>query len=218
MNEAIRLYNARRYEEALVEFLSLDLDSSQYPELSYYLGLCYSRLGKHDEALLYLEQVVTSNLDFPRVFQSRMVLAYTYAVTGRFKLAEFELVKILEEGFESAKVYAALGFVYYSEKQIAKSITMLERALKLESGNANALNSLGYVLAESGTDLDRALECCRKAVAAAPANPAYLDSLGWVYYRRGNKVEAKRYLRMAFQAAPGNEEIARHLKTVLGAS
>lgn len=217
MNEAIRLYNTRRYEDALVEFLSLDLDPSQYPELSYYLGLCYSRLGKHDEALLYLEQVVTSKLDFPRVFQSRMVLAYTYAVTGRFKLAEFELSKMLEDGFESAKVYAALGFVYFSEKQTAKCLTMLERALKLEPGNANALNSFGYVLAETGTDLDRALECCRKAVAAAPVNPAYLDSLGWVYYRRGNLVEAKRYLRKAYQAAPGSEEIARHLKAVLNA-
>ena len=47
------------------------------------------------------------------------------------------------------------------------------------------LNYLGYMLADRGTRLDEALDISA-AVALDPANGAYLDSLGWVYYKMGN--------------------------------
>ena len=58
MNEGIRLLKQGQYDRALQHLLSTYSDAPENPELSYYLGLCYTHLGKHDEALLYLEQVV----------------------------------------------------------------------------------------------------------------------------------------------------------------
>ena len=49
-----------------------------------------------------------------------------------------------------------------------------------------ALNYLGYMLADRDTRLDEALGYIRRAVALDPQNGAYLDSLGWVYYKMGN--------------------------------
>lgn len=217
MNEGIRLLKQGQYERALQNLLDVHVEAPEYPELSYYLGLCYTHLGKYDEALLYLEQVVTSELSFTHVYQSRMVLGYIYSVTGRYRLAEFEFQKILDDGFDSAKTHAALAYVLHAQNETGRALAELERAVELDSENSNALNSLGFVLADTDQDIRRAIECCRKAVRREPRNPAYLDSLGWAYFKLGNVEEARTTLRAALEAAPGNKDIASHLRDVVRA-
>ena len=51
--------------------------------------------------------------------------------------------------------------------------------------DANALNSLGYMLAERGERLDEAVALVQRALAIEPGNPSYLDSLGWAYFQQG---------------------------------
>lgn len=215
MNEGIRLLKRGQYDRALQHLLNAHVDSPDYPELSYYLGLCYTHLGKHDEALLYLEQVVASELSFSHVYQSRMILGYIYSVTGRYRLAEFEFRKLLDDGFDSARTHAALGFVLHAQDDLPGATKELQRALELDPDNGNALNSLGFILADTGRDARKAVEYCRRALRRQPDNPAYLDSLGWAYYRLGRTDEAREVLRSALEAAPGNREIAAHLREVM---
>ncbi len=215
MKEALRLYKERKYEQALKEFMNVQVESSDYPELSYYLGLCYTQLGRHDEAVLYLEQVVSSELGFAQLYQARMVLGYIYAVTKRHRLAEYEFNQLLEEGFESAKVYAALAYACYYQGNVEQAIAHLEHALIIDPENANALNSLGYVLADQGTRLGRAISYCKRAVSKSPRNPAYLDSLAWCLFKNGRREEARQLLERAAKLGPGIAEIQEHLK-VLG--
>ncbi|WP_455381099.1 tetratricopeptide repeat protein [Salinispira pacifica] len=214
MNEAIRLYKERRYEQALKEFLAVRVESSEYPELSYYLGLCYTQLSRYDEAVLYLEQVVASELGFAQLYQARMVLGYIYAVTKRYRLAEYEFNQLLEEGYESAKVYSALAYACFYQGNVDLAIAHLEHALLIDPENSNALNSLGYVLADQGNNLSRAISYCKRAVAKSPRNPAYLDSLGWCLYRNGRRKEAEEVLERAAQLGPRLPEIRQHLKEV----
>ena len=215
MNEGIRLLKRGQYERALEHLLNAHVERPDYPELSYYLGLCYTHLGRHDEALLYLEQVVSSELSFTHVYQSRMILGYIYSVTRRFRLAEFEFRKLLDDGFDSARTHAALAFVLHAQGNTDGAIAELERALELDPENSNALNSLGYILADTGRDPRRAVDCCRRALRRNPNNPAYLDSLGWAYHRLGRTDEARDVLRSALEASPRNKEIASHLRQVL---
>ena len=61
LSEGIALYSQKSYKDALAFFLSLPEDSrADNIELAYYIGLCYAKLEHYDDALLYLEQVVTS--------------------------------------------------------------------------------------------------------------------------------------------------------------
>jgi tetratricopeptide (TPR) repeat protein len=214
MKEAIRLYREQKYEQALKEFLDARVESSEYAELSYYLGLCYAQLERYDEAVLYLEQVVTSDLGFAQAYQARMLLGYIYAVTTRHRLAEFEFNQLLEEGFESAKVYAALAFVAYHQGNTSEAIAYLEKALELDPENANALNSLGFVLADQGIRLGRAINYCKRAVTKNPRNPAYLDSLAWCYFKGGRHNEARDLLERALKLGPKIPEIREHLRIV----
>ncbi|MDR2965492.1 MAG: tetratricopeptide repeat protein [Treponema sp.] len=221
IKEGVRLFRMRNWDNALIELLSIDSSSftnEEKIELAYYLGLCYAKLERFEDALSYLEQVVTSNSDFLRVFQCRMTLAYIYVLTNRLKMAEYELKRLQDVGMESPLLFNTLAYTAWVQKRYANAVEFYEKSLEIDSENATALNSMGYILADTGIDVMRALRLCRKAVDARPENPAYLDSLGWAYYKSGETLEARTWLRRAMEIAPNEPEIQKHFKIVTGES
>jgi tetratricopeptide (TPR) repeat protein len=218
LEEGIRLFRLTRWEPALTELLKVDTDgfsAEETVDLAYYLGLCYTKLKRYDDALLYLEQVVTSSPDPLRLYQCRMTLAYIYAITGRSKLAEFELGRLVGSGFESVQMYTTLAYAACSQRHYQKAIDYYEKALELDENNSTALNGLGYILADSDLDIAKGLRLCRKAVDKKPQSPAYLDSLGWAYFKSGDTAEARIWLRRALDMAPHQKVIREHMKIVV---
>ncbi len=213
--KGLKYLDLKNYRSAIEEFLLVNKDPSESLELSYYLGICYTNLEKYDKALLYLEQVVTSNPDIQMVYQCRLILSYIYSITGRFKLAEFELKELLDAGFESAQIYGTFSYIFYSQKMVDKSLDYLYKAAELEPDNPNILNSLGYILANEGIDSEQAIVSCKKAVRLKSEYPAYLDSLGWAYLKAGKSNEALLYLRKAFSLAGSNKLITAHLRSAV---
>ena len=211
----LRYLGLKNYQGALEEFLLVDEDPSDSPDLSYYFGICYTNLEKYDEALLYLEQVVTSHTDILLVYQCRLILSYIYSITGRFKLAEFELRELIDAGFESAQIYGTFSYITYSQNLVDKSLEYLRKAAVLEPDNPNVMNSLGYILANEGIDSEESIVSCKKAVKQKNDYPAYLDSLGWAYFKAGKNAEALIYLRKAFTLSGSNKIITAHLRTVI---
>ncbi len=89
------------------------------------------------------------------------------------------------------------------------------RGLLLETpGNPVALNNLGYFLLERNERLDEALTFIQQALKADPANPSYLDSLGWAYFKLGNLTDAEKNLKDAVRIDTGSSTINEHLGDV----
>ncbi len=215
LTDGIKLYKKKDYAKALAFFLSLPTDISvDKIEVAYYLGLCYAKLEKYEDALMFLEQVVTSGTQLERILQCRFLLAVIYAISGRKRLADFELNKLLETGYMTDSVYAAIAFVAWEQKDTAKCFEYYEKSLEKNPDNISSLNGLGYVLACEDKDLTRALSLCKQAVKVAPKSAACLDSLGWVYYKLGLYNDAMQYLERAEKIDPTNREIAKHVKAV----
>ena len=91
---------------------------------------------------------------------------------------------------------------------------LLRRVIELKPDNAHAHNALGYGLADRGERLPEARRLIQRALELAPGDPFITDSLGWVEFRLGNREEALRLLRTAYQARP-DAEIGAHLGEVL---
>jgi tetratricopeptide (TPR) repeat protein len=215
--KGLRLYHTRRWEKALDEFLELEaekLSHDEQSELAYYMGLCCTKLERFDQALQYFEQVIGIDSGPMRVYQCRMILAYIYIVTGRAKMAAAELNRLQGSGLESVMLYNTLAYAAYVQKDFLGAIENYEKALDLDQDNGTALNSLGYVLADTGMDKIRGLRLCRKAVEKNSQNAAYLDSVGWACYKCGKLTEARSWLRKAKDIAPQVKEIADHFKIV----
>ena len=81
--------------------------------------------------------------------------------------------------------------------------------------HAATLNYLGYMWAEGGVNLDRAAEMLNRAVKQEPRNGAYVDSLGWVYFRQGKLDLAEKYLTDAAHLLPRDATVQEHLGDVL---
>ena len=117
-----------------------------------------------------------------------------------------------EIAFQRAALLERVGRLRESE---AAFRALIER----HPGNAEALNYLGYMLADRGSKVEEALGFIQRAVALQPENAAFLDSLGWAYFRLGRTEEAERTLARAVQGSRDDPTILEHLgdaKTKLG--
>ena len=104
-----------------------------------------------------------------------------------------------------------LGASLEREKRSAESEAAFEQLLSERPDHAAGLNYLGYMWAERGENLSRALEMIQKAVDLDPGNGAYLDSLGWAYFQLGKFDLAEKNLRLASELNPDDPTIEEHL-------
>ena len=111
--------------------------------------------------------------------------------------------------YESAMTLERLG-------RVADSEVRLRKVIALQPERADALNALGYGLADRNINLDEARTLIEKAHKLAPEDAAILDSMGWIAFRQGRLKDAENYLRRAY-AKFEDGEIAAHLGEVLWA-
>src|SRR3569623_1039419 len=109
----------------------------------------------------------------------------------------------------------------YSRAMVAEKLDKLDlmesdlkRVLAREPDNVDALNALGYTLADRTRRYDEATDYIQRALQLRPDSHYVLDSMGWLQYRLGNYQDAAKYLRRALEANP-DSEIAAHLTEVL---
>jgi Flp pilus assembly protein TadD len=109
----------------------------------------------------------------------------------------------------------------YEQAMMAEKLNRLDQMEKLlrqviqaKPEHQNAYNALGYSLADRGVRLPEARQLVRKALDLAPGDPFITDSLGWIEFRLGNRSEAVRLLREAWNKRP-DTEIGAHLGEVL---
>jgi len=92
-----------------------------------------------------------------------------------------------------------------------KSVEKMRGVLEANPANAAAMNFIGYTLADHGGDLDEAEKLVKKALDTRPDSAAYLDSMGWVLYKRGEFDKAVDYLERAVTEAPDEATLLEHL-------
>lgn len=212
--DGLNLYNNGLYQDALDALLSEDIDPVEDPELAYLMGLCYTRLEEYNAAAFYLEKAAERDSSLIRIYQSRMVLSYVYNVTRNYSGAENQLLKVLDDGFESCQIFTSLGFSLWNQNKVSESIDYLSRSLEMDPENANTLNSMGYIMAEEGINPEKAVEYCRKALSLQPDNGNYMDSLAWSLFRCGRKEEAREYLEKALKAGADRKVCNEHLQLI----
>ncbi len=95
------------------------------------------------------------------------------------------------------RILFGLGAAYERQGKITESVATFEEVIARNPDFDQALNYLGYMLADQGERLDYARELIERAVELAPENAAYLDSYGWVLYRLGDYRKALFHLKKA---------------------
>jgi tetratricopeptide (TPR) repeat protein len=105
--------------------------------------------------------------------------------------------------------------VFDKQKKYADAEAAFRQLISKDPQNAQALNYLGYMLAERGERLDESVALLTRALKIEPDNGSYLDSLGWAYYKDGKIEEAAEQLKRASDQLTTNSVIQDHYGDVL---
>ena len=124
------------------------------------------------------------------------------------------LQKILEQRPDHVDANYSLGIAYQALGDFKKAESYLRKTIVLSPGREAAYNALGYLFAEHGVELEEAVELIQKALQKSPENGAYLDSLGWAYFKQGKLEAALAELEKAVRYMPDSAEIRDHLGEV----
>ncbi len=108
-----------------------------------------------------------------------------------------------------------LGAIYAREKKYDRAEEVFKNILERDPNNAPVLNYYGYILADRGMRLDEAVALVQRALGQDPTNAAYLDSIGWAYYKQNRLQEAEASLRKAVNRDSRDPNILAHLGDVL---
>lgn len=210
LQNGIKLFRNENYKEA-IDHLRKIFETKGDIESGYHLALCYAQTQNYDKTLEVFDKIIKRLKNPLRIMQAHIIIGYIYAIREMYDLAEFELIEALNTEVENAQVHSALGYVYYKKGHSKNAITHLKKAVAINPNNANARNSLGFIIADMGGDIEEAIKEIKYALDIDSQNPAYLDSIGWAYFKKRDYSNAKRYLTRAFELSPDNKDIKEHL-------
>lgn len=107
-----------------------------------------------------------------------------------------------------------LGSIYARQKKYDRAEAQYKKVLDVNPDNAEGLNDYGYMLADRGVRMAEATSLIQRALKQDPNNGAYLDSLGWAYFKQNRLAEAEQYLRKAIERQGNDPTILGHLGDV----
>jgi tetratricopeptide (TPR) repeat protein len=140
---------------------------------------------------------------------SELAVALDEVGDERRAVSVLEQARLRDTG--SVDLLFSLGAAYERAERFDQAERTFRQVIAREPGHANALNYLGYMLADRGTKLDEAVGLITRALAIEPGNPSFLDSLGWAYVKQEKLTEARDPLTRAAAALPDTSVIHDHL-------
>lgn len=167
--------------------------------------------GKPDAAMNQARSLLKGTPDDRDVY---MALGNMNMRLKHWKEAEENLNKALSLSTKQEdKDYAnfALASAYERQKKYDEAELIFKRLLGSDPNNAMVLNYLGYMLTDRGVRVEEALGYLKRAVKLDPQNGAYLDSIGWAYYKLGDYVLAEENLRRATERTGNDPTVQDHL-------
>lgn len=167
--------------------------------------------GDWEQAVERLRKAVTL---CPDSLAPRVLLARVYQDKKKYAEAEKVWVETAAQFPDHIGVALDLAFCREQLGDLAGAQNAARDALKVHPDDPTVLNFLGYLLADHNRDLDEAENLIGRALQKDPDNGAYIDSMGWVYYRLGRLADARRELERAVNLTRGDPVVHEHLGDV----
>jgi len=177
-------------------------------------ALLYGENAQTEQAASKLQQLLNgSEADF----EIQLDLAQVYQQGRRWSEAEQAVAAAQHLAQRPAQTQTVLflrGAVLERQKKFEDAEKQFREILQANPRHAGALNYLGYMLADLGIRLEEASQLIERALAEDPVNPAYQDSLGWVFYKQDKLPEAEAMLQKAVSRDKHDPTILSHLGDV----
>ncbi len=167
--------------------------------------------GKTDESIQLARSALKGGADDrdTYIMLSQIYMRLRHWKESEDAIAQAEKLAVRPE--EKEYVRFVQGSIYERQKKFEQAEQAFRLVLQQNPSNSMALNYLGYMLADRNTHLEEAITLIKKALDLDPQNGAYLDSLGWAYFKLGNYDQAEESLRRAAEKTPNDATVQDHL-------
>ena len=203
---------AKRYQKALELARKGRQESPDDVRFALLEAQALRRTGKFDEGVQVLQDARKAHADDVSVYVS---LAQLYTDGGQPDRGVTLLRSAGPKFPDDTRIPFELGTILDGQKKYKDAETALQQVLNRDPKNAQALNYLGYMLADRGERLDESLGYIKRALALDPNNGAYLDSLGWAYFKKNDLDQAEANLSRAAAQLTANSVVQDHYGQLL---
>ncbi len=210
LHRAACLSRLGRHKEALESLASVQRERPGHPGLEVTLAKAQERAGQPRAAEQTLVQALGRRPE-PETFDA---LAVLYARQHRHDDAVALLTGALEKAPDDEPLTFSLAAALERRGAWRASVEQVRRLLARDQTHAGALNFIGYTLASHGGDLEEAERLVRRALELKPDSAAFLDSLGWVLFKKGELEAARATLERAVDGGPDDVTLFEHLGDV----
>jgi tetratricopeptide (TPR) repeat protein len=204
----IAFYGKKDFPSALQHFKKVTPESRFYEDAVIHAAYILSESDQSKEAIKILGEAAKNE---PQNAEFKYYLGTFYEDSEQFDKAEEFIQAAIELDADNPRYYFRLGVVYDKWNRKEDSMATMRKVIKLDPKHANALNYLGYTYADLGTNLDEAEQLIKEALKYKPDDGYITDSLGWVYYKKGEFEKALQYLQKAVQLVPDDPIMLEHL-------
>jgi tetratricopeptide (TPR) repeat protein len=164
--------------------------------------------GRVDEGIRALQKLSKGNKDDLDVLSA---MTNIYQRAKKYGDAQNILNTAIQRFPDEEQVYFLQGALYEKQNKVSDAEKAFRKALELDKDDPAVLNYLGFMFADRGIKLNEALTMIQKAVKSDPTNGAYLDSLGWAYYKLNQLDLAEEYLKKAIIFYHSDASIHDHM-------
>jgi tetratricopeptide (TPR) repeat protein len=212
-----------RHQEALDWYRSVAAEDERWLDAQMREAVVLVELDRVDEAVRHLHRLAElATGDTEQLRNAYLLEADLLAGKQRSKDALAVYARALTSLPDDTRLLYARALFVVEQGDVLAGERDLRRVIELKPDDAEAMNALGYTLADnsrSGTDpkLKEALALIQRALVLKPEEPAIIDSMGWVRYRMGDFDGSLKELRRAHAKQP-DPDIAAHLGEVLWVS
>jgi len=204
----------RDLDRAIADTKKLLDASPNDPSLTVTLAMLYAEKSDTDTATKLLSGLLRGNDSDQEIYLNiaqAQERGKKYAEAEQ-SAAKAESLSVDDESKQSA--WFLQGAIYERQKKFDLAEQEFRKVLDVNPNSASVLNYYGYMLADRGVRLAEATAMIQKAVTQEPSNGAYLDSLGWAYYKQNKLTEAEEALRKAVDREGHDPTILGHLGDV----
>jgi tetratricopeptide (TPR) repeat protein len=201
-------------DRAITETSKALVAAPQDPELTETLAELYGEKGNPSQATKLLQTLLHGDATDGEIYVDISQVQQRGHAYGEAEQSAQKAEQLAKDPSDQQTAWFMLGSVYDHEKKFDLAEQEFRKVLDQNPDNAPVLNYYAYMLADRGQRLDEAITMVQRAVKQDPNNGAYLDSLGWVYYKQNRFAEAEEYLRKAVDRLGTDPTILSHLGDV----
>ncbi len=203
-----------RYEEAMAQYRLIKNNKTGAPLGYLKAAQVFTRQNKIDKAIDELETGYEKAAGSSVFITS---LGRLYLKQGKKQAAIEKFREAVAINSENRLAWLTLANIYESNREYEKAMDVYREFLTVHPDSWSAVNNLAFLLSELGrskASLDEAMILAKRAENLNPGSPLVQDTMGWIYYKKGELAKAEDQISLAIEKMPENDAICYHLGVI----